>query len=105
MLELEQTSPNLDTAFKSELRVVRRSDRFWSGLSTDLAIEQALMSRPFSGDELTQQINHIHIFKANFCSVILAKGVFKSLYAFFQSFHGIVFSEFYKSQFRYSLQI
>jgi hypothetical protein len=37
------TSPNLDTAFKSELRVVRRSDRFWSGLSTDLAIEQALM--------------------------------------------------------------
>ena len=43
MLELEQTHPNLDAAFKSGLHVVRRSDRFWSGLSTDLVIEQALM--------------------------------------------------------------
>jgi hypothetical protein len=31
------------------------------------------MSRPFSGDELTQQINHIHIFNPKFCSVIFAK--------------------------------
>ena len=43
MLELEQTHPNLDAAFKSGLHVVRRSDRFWCGLSTDLVIEQALM--------------------------------------------------------------
>ena len=42
MLELEQTHPNLDAAFKSGLHVVRRSDRFWCGLSTDLVIEQAL---------------------------------------------------------------
>jgi hypothetical protein len=31
MLELEQTHPNLDAAFKSGLHVVRRSDRFWCG--------------------------------------------------------------------------
>ena len=43
MLELEQTHPNLDAAFKSGLHVVRRSDRFWCGLSTDLVIEQALV--------------------------------------------------------------
>ena len=43
MLELEQTHPNLDAAFKSGLHVVRRSDRYWCGLSTDLVIEQALM--------------------------------------------------------------
>ena len=52
------------------------------------------MSWPFSGGELTQQINHIHIFNPQFCSAILVKGVFQSLYAFFQSFHSIVFSEF-----------
>ena len=43
MLELEQTHPNLDAAFKSGLHIVRRSDRYWCGLSTDLVIEQALM--------------------------------------------------------------
>jgi hypothetical protein len=48
MLELEQTHPNLDAAFKSGLHVVRRSDRFWSGLSTDLVIEQALMAHHFN---------------------------------------------------------
>ena len=31
MLELEQTHPNLDAAFKSGLHVVRRSDRYWCG--------------------------------------------------------------------------
>jgi hypothetical protein len=38
-----QSHPNLDAAFKSGLHVVRRSDRFCTGLSTDLVIEQALM--------------------------------------------------------------
>ena len=43
MLELEQTHPNLDAAFKSGLHVERRSDRYWCGLSTGLVIGQALM--------------------------------------------------------------
>ncbi len=29
--------------FKKEHHVIRRSDRYWSGLSTDLIIEQVLM--------------------------------------------------------------
>lgn len=31
------------TSFQDGLHVVRRSDRYWAGLSTDLAIEQVLM--------------------------------------------------------------
>ena len=54
MLELEQTHPNLDAAFKSGLNVVRRSDRFWCGLSTDLVIEQALMRSIMSIGGLTR---------------------------------------------------
>jgi hypothetical protein len=58
MLELEQTHPNLDAAFKSELHVVRRSDRFWSGLSTDLVIEQNLMLLIIE-QALVRSINYI----------------------------------------------
>ena len=32
-----------DSLFQHGLHVVRRSDRFWAGLSTDLYIEQVLM--------------------------------------------------------------
>jgi len=31
-------------SFQDGLHIVRRSDRYWAGLSTDLAIEQVLMS-------------------------------------------------------------
>ena len=31
------------TSFQDRLHVVRRSDRYWAGLSTDLAMEQVLM--------------------------------------------------------------
>lgn len=43
MTELESTAPEIYSAFSNGLHVVRRSDRYWGGLSTDLVIEQVLM--------------------------------------------------------------
>ena len=43
MDKLEDTHPTVYQAFQSGMHVVRRSDRFWAGLSTDLVIEQELM--------------------------------------------------------------
>ena len=43
MLELENQHPNVHTSFKIGKHVIRRSDRYWAGLSLDLVIEQVLM--------------------------------------------------------------
>ncbi|KAJ8039828.1 hypothetical protein HOLleu_13951 [Holothuria leucospilota] len=43
MLQLEEKHPEVHAAFKNGNHVIRRSDRFWAGLSTDLIIEQVLM--------------------------------------------------------------
>ena len=43
MLKLPTDHPTVYQAFMSGNHVVRRTDRFWAGLSTDLVIEQALM--------------------------------------------------------------
>ena len=43
MDKLQDTHPTVYQAFQSGMHVVRRSDRFWAGLSTDLVIEQELM--------------------------------------------------------------
>ena len=43
MLELKETSPDVYNRFSSGLFVIRRSDRFWAGLPSDLVIEQVLM--------------------------------------------------------------
>ena len=43
MLKLEIEHPNIFVFFNSGYHVVRRSDRSWAGLSTDLVIEQVLM--------------------------------------------------------------
>ena len=43
MSQLEQTNPIVHSHFRNGNHVVRRSDRFWAGLSTDLIIEQVLM--------------------------------------------------------------
>ena len=45
MHELEENKNNSDVfkAFKDGLHVIRRTNRFWAGISTDLAIEQVLM--------------------------------------------------------------
>ncbi len=43
MYELQETNPGVYEQFKEGLHVVRRSDRHWAGLSSDLIIEQVLM--------------------------------------------------------------
>ena len=43
MKMLPATHPDVYCHFKEGLHPVRRSDREWAGLSTDLVIEQALM--------------------------------------------------------------
>nr|XP_054767556.1 uncharacterized protein LOC129274841 [Lytechinus pictus] len=43
MCELPQTHPDVYRRFQEGHHVVRRSDRYWAGLSTDLIIEQVLM--------------------------------------------------------------
>lgn len=43
MTELPNTHPDVYNKFQEGYHVVRRSDRYWAGLSTDLIIEQVLM--------------------------------------------------------------
>lgn len=43
MQSLKTNDPEVHQAFASGFHVVRRSNRFWAGLSTDLIIEQVLM--------------------------------------------------------------
>ena len=43
MLQLEDTNLEVNDHFLQGHRVMWRSDRFWAGLSLDLAIEQILM--------------------------------------------------------------
>lgn len=42
MQDLESSHPDVYSSFMDELHVVRRSDRFWAGLSTDLVTEQVI---------------------------------------------------------------
>ena len=44
MNELSSTNRDVYQMFMNDHHVVRRSDSFWAGVSTDLAIEQELMS-------------------------------------------------------------
>ena len=43
MQTLPESYPNVCQAFQNGVHVVRRSDRYWAGLSPDLVIEQVLM--------------------------------------------------------------
>lgn len=43
MLQLTDSHPEMFAFFGSGYHVVRRSDRYWAGLSSDLVIEQTLM--------------------------------------------------------------
>ena len=43
MCQLRDNNPRVYEAFKKGHHVIRRSDRYWAGLSTDLVIEQVLM--------------------------------------------------------------
>ena len=42
MLQLEEHHPDVFASFTSGYHVIRRSDRYWAGLSPDLVIEQVL---------------------------------------------------------------
>ena len=54
MMRLPQTFPEVFRHFSQELHVVRRSDRFWAGLSADLVIEQVLMRSMKTSGGLTR---------------------------------------------------
>ena len=43
MIKLPSTNITLHSLFESGNHVIRRSNRFWAGLSADLVIEQELM--------------------------------------------------------------
>ncbi len=45
MEQLEDLHPEVYTSFKNGLHVIRRTERYWAGLSTDLVIEQVLIMR------------------------------------------------------------
>jgi hypothetical protein len=54
MHDLEQKSPWLYQQFMNGLHSVRKSDRYWAGLSTDLVIEQDMMRQVKSKGGLTR---------------------------------------------------
>ncbi|KAG1687917.1 hypothetical protein GQR58_008201 [Nymphon striatum] len=55
MLDLPSTFPDLHHKFTEEYHVVRRSDRFWGGLWTDLVIEQVMVRSLKSRGGLTRR--------------------------------------------------
>ena len=54
MYQLPMTHPNMYEHFQNGLHVIRRSDHFWAGLSTNLVIEQTLMCALKSSGGLTR---------------------------------------------------
>ena len=54
MLESEAKNPQVFQALEGGYHVMRRSDRFWAGLSSDLMIEQVLMRSLKSSGGLTR---------------------------------------------------
>ncbi len=44
MQQLPQSHPDIHASFLNGYHFIRRSDRYWAGLSTDLVIEQVLMT-------------------------------------------------------------
>ncbi len=54
MVKLEDEHPDVYQSFKMGHHAVRRSDRFWAGLSSDLVIEQVLMRRIKTSGESTR---------------------------------------------------
>ena len=54
MHKLHETHPEVSRHFDQGLHVVRRSDRFWIGLSPDLVIEQVLMRSMKTSGGLTR---------------------------------------------------
>jgi len=54
MQSLDTIHPDVYQSFTSGLHVIRRRDRWWAGLPTDLVIEQVLMRSLKTADGLTR---------------------------------------------------
>ena len=54
MINLQYVHPEIHALFCNGYHVIRRSDRYWGGLSTDLVIEQVLMRSIKSTGGLTR---------------------------------------------------
>jgi len=54
MSHLQEDHPEVYEHFQKGLRVIRRSDRYWAGLSLDLVIEQVLMRNMKTSGGLTR---------------------------------------------------
>ena len=54
MQELSATHPKVQEMFENGFHSIRRTDRFWAGLSTDLVIEQVLMRSMKTSGGLTR---------------------------------------------------
>ena len=54
MSNLQNDHPDVYQHFREGLHVVRRSDRYWAGLSSDLIIEQVLMRSLKTSGDLTR---------------------------------------------------
>ena len=53
MTNLKTQHPDVQQHFNKGLHVIRRSNRLWEGLSSDLVIEQVLMRSLKTSEELT----------------------------------------------------
>ena len=54
MSNLQYDHPDVYQHFQDGLHVIRHSDRYWAGLSSDLVIEQVLMRSMKTNGDLTQ---------------------------------------------------
>ena len=54
MSHLQDDHPKVYQHFQDGLHVIRRSDHYWAGLSSDLVIEQVLMRSMKTGGGLTR---------------------------------------------------
>lgn len=57
MKTLQQNHPDIYRIFFEGYHVLRRSDRYWAGLITDLVIEQVLMRSVKTSLKLVSQLN------------------------------------------------
>ena len=67
MNDLQQKHPWLHETFQHDLHAVRRSDRYWAGLWSDLLIEQNLMQSiktrggPTRGRDMSEDVRHLWV--------------------------------------------
>lgn len=80
---MEETNPDVSAFFQSGCHVVRRSDKLWAGLSSDLMIEQVIYCILLKEDYITDSISVIQI-DANYAIMFcLFEIAFKYMYRTF----------------------